>query len=182
MAHIALAQAELKAAAGIKATGRKLEKTRIRLQHRMASGREGRPRPSRSRRRGSSIEAQGLEGHQAIILCHDDEPQAHVHIIVNRVHPATGKSRHPLEFQAETLAMGGRLRAQAREGLLPAARQETTPERRPGRVRAPSPDDAPRVLNSPGRPATIIWGRFFAATAQRQQGRPFARARAGDEA
>src|SRR5205814_5382259 len=40
----------------------------------------------------ASLAAQGLEEHQAIILCHDDEPQAHVHIIVNRVHPATGKA------------------------------------------------------------------------------------------
>src|SRR5713101_7311188 len=39
----------------------------------------------------SSLEAQGLEEHQALILCHTDEPQAHVHVIVNRVHPVTGK-------------------------------------------------------------------------------------------
>src|SRR6267142_1452057 len=56
MAHTALAQAKLKAAAG------------------------------------ASIAAQGLEEHQAIILAHTDEPQGHVHIIVNRVHPVTGKA------------------------------------------------------------------------------------------
>jgi Relaxase/Mobilisation nuclease domain len=36
--------------------------------------------------------ALGLEEHQAIILEHTDEPHEHVHIVVNRVHPETGKA------------------------------------------------------------------------------------------
>ena len=39
-----------------------------------------------------SLKAQELEGYQAIILAHSDEPQQHVHVIVNRVHPETGKA------------------------------------------------------------------------------------------
>jgi hypothetical protein len=91
MAHTALAQAELKAAAGTKATGRKLVKPVFAYSIAWHPG----ERPTKAEQieaARASIEAQGLEGHQAIILCHDDEPQAHVHIIVNRVHPATGKA------------------------------------------------------------------------------------------
>lgn len=39
----------------------------------------------------ASLMALGAEGHQAIIVAHHDEPQPHVHVIVNRVHPDTGK-------------------------------------------------------------------------------------------
>lgn len=39
----------------------------------------------------SSLIALGAEGHQAIIVAHQDEPQPHVHVILNRVHPDTGK-------------------------------------------------------------------------------------------
>ncbi|HEY3618970.1 MAG TPA: relaxase/mobilization nuclease domain-containing protein [Candidatus Sulfotelmatobacter sp.] len=91
MAHTALAQAELKAAAGTKATGRKL-KTPV-FAYSLAWRPGERPTKTEMMEAArSSLEAQGLEQHQAIILCHDDEPQAHVHIIVNRVHPATGKA------------------------------------------------------------------------------------------
>jgi hypothetical protein len=89
MAHTALAQAELKAAAGTKATGRKLKNPVFAYSLAWRPG----EKPSKAEMMEaarSSLEKQGLEEHQAIILCHDDEPQAHVHIIVNRVHPATG--------------------------------------------------------------------------------------------
>jgi Relaxase/Mobilisation nuclease domain len=91
MAHTALAQGHLKAAAGTKATGRKLKKPVFAYSIAWHPG----ERPSKAQMMEaarSSLEAQGLEEHQAIILCHTDEPQAHVHIIVNRVHPATGKA------------------------------------------------------------------------------------------
>jgi hypothetical protein len=32
----------------------------------------------------------GLSEHEAVIVAHNDEPQQHVHVIVNRVHPITG--------------------------------------------------------------------------------------------
>jgi hypothetical protein len=91
MAHTALAQAELKAAAGTKATGRKLKHPVFAYSLAWRPG----ERPAKAEMMEAaraSLKAQGLEQHQAIILCHTDEPQAHVHIIVNRVHPATGKA------------------------------------------------------------------------------------------
>jgi energy-coupling factor transporter ATP-binding protein EcfA2 len=75
----------------VKATGRKLAKPVFAYSIAWHPG----ERPTKAEQleaARSSLEAQGLEEHQAIILCHDDEPQAHVHIIVNRVHPATGKA------------------------------------------------------------------------------------------
>ena len=91
MAHTALAQAELKAAAGVKATGRKL--TKPVFAYSLAWHPDEKPTKAEQLEAArASLEAQGLEEHQAIILCHDDEPQAHVHVIVNRVHPGTGKA------------------------------------------------------------------------------------------
>src|SRR2546429_6859089 len=91
MAHTALAQGHLKAAAGTKATGRKLAKPVFAYSIAWHPG-ERPAKPEMMQAARSSLKAQGLEEHQAIILCHGDEPQAHVHIIVNRVHPATGKA------------------------------------------------------------------------------------------
>lgn len=39
----------------------------------------------------SSLKALGLEGYQAMMIAHHDEPHAHLHLLVNRVHPDTGK-------------------------------------------------------------------------------------------
>src|SRR5258708_9118829 len=91
MAHTALAQAELKAAAGIKATGRKLSKPVLAYSIAWHPG-EKPAKAGMVEAARSSIAAQGLQEHQAIILCPTDEPQAHGHIIVNRVHPVTGKA------------------------------------------------------------------------------------------
>ena len=91
MAHTALAQGHLKAAAGTKATGRKLKKPVF--AYSIAWHPSERPtKAAMMKTARESLKEQGLDEHQAIILCHTDEPQAHVHIIVNRVHPATGKA------------------------------------------------------------------------------------------
>lgn len=39
----------------------------------------------------SSLKALGLEGYQTMMIAHHDEPHAHLHLLVNRVHPDTGK-------------------------------------------------------------------------------------------
>ena len=38
-----------------------------------------------------SLDVLGLSEHQALIVCHTDEPHPHVHVIVNRVSPADGR-------------------------------------------------------------------------------------------
>ena len=39
-----------------------------------------------------SIKALGAQDHQAVIVAHNDESHPHVHVIVNLVHPETGKN------------------------------------------------------------------------------------------
>ena len=91
MATTAMKADELKAAAGIKATGRKL--TKPVLSYSLSW------HPSEKPTKAEQIEAAretlkllGLAEHQALIVAHTDEPHAHVHVIVNRVHPAEGKA------------------------------------------------------------------------------------------
>ena len=37
-----------------------------------------------------SLRVLDLNEHQALIICHTDEPHPHVHLVVNRIHPLTG--------------------------------------------------------------------------------------------
>ena len=45
-----------------------------------------------SRAVDGSLEALGLEGHEALIVAHEDTRHPHVHVIANRVDPETGKT------------------------------------------------------------------------------------------
>ncbi|MEZ6069480.1 MAG: relaxase/mobilization nuclease domain-containing protein [Pirellulales bacterium] len=102
MAATAMNQDLLKEAAGIKKTGRK---SSAHVLHYTLSWHadeaEGLTRDEMLRAVEGSLEALGRsptddrEGqlaseHQALIVCHNDEPQPHVHVIVNRVHPEHG--------------------------------------------------------------------------------------------
>ncbi len=93
MAYTAKEAERLKEASGQKATGRKLERPVLAYslawhpeqnpdkEHMLATARQ-------------SIEALGLTEHEALIVAHRDEPQKHVHVIINRVHPLTGIAAH----------------------------------------------------------------------------------------
>lgn len=83
---------ELKAAAGVKASGRKS------TAHVYAYSLAWHPdeaatldRAEMVRAADQSLKVLGAEGHQALIVCHRDRTHPHVHVIVNRVDPATGK-------------------------------------------------------------------------------------------
>lgn len=83
---------ELKAAAGIKATGRKSS------AHVYAYALSWHPdeagqldRAEMIRAADASLKVLGAEDHQALIVCHIDRAHPHLHVIVNRVHPDTGK-------------------------------------------------------------------------------------------
>lgn len=91
MATTALKAEELKAAAGVKATGRKLTKPALAYSLSWHPSET----PDKAEQIAAAVETLkrlGLSEHQALIVCHKDEPQAHVHVIVNRVHPAEGKA------------------------------------------------------------------------------------------
>ncbi len=52
-------------------------------------------KPSDDEMRAAALEALaalGLDEHQAVIIAHRDEPHPHVHIMVNSVHPVTGRT------------------------------------------------------------------------------------------
>ena len=89
MAYTAMAQAELKEAAGQAVTGKKL--TKPVLAYSLSWHPDEQPtKADQLEAAQATLKVLGLEGHQAVIVCHNDEPQAHVHIIVNRVNPETG--------------------------------------------------------------------------------------------
>lgn len=91
MAYTAMHSNDLKRQSGVKLTGRKLEKPVFVFsvawhpeqepdqEHMLATAQ-------------SAVEKLGLKDYQALYVCHQDEPQAHVHVIVNRVHPEHGKA------------------------------------------------------------------------------------------
>ena len=81
----------LKKLAGVKATGRKLKKPMV--HYSLSWAPDERPGQwSMSRAVDGSLKALGLENHQALVVAHGDQAHRHVHVIVNRVNPETGKA------------------------------------------------------------------------------------------
>lgn len=91
MAWTAMHQADLKTAAGVKATGRKLEKPVHTFMLSWAPGEQPDHEHMIETAKGA-MDALGLADHEAVFIGHDDTDKAHVHIIVNRVHPDHGKA------------------------------------------------------------------------------------------
>ena len=89
MAYTAKEAERLKEASGQKMTGRKLSKPVFAYslswhpeqepdqEHMLATAKQ-------------SLDILGFTEHETVIIAHRDEPQRHVHVIVNRVHPLTG--------------------------------------------------------------------------------------------
>jgi hypothetical protein len=89
MVHTAQSQGELKAASGGKKTGNKL-KTPV-LAYSLSWNPEERPtNEDQLEAARETLKVLGLEGHQAVIVSHNDTPHPHIHVLVNRVHPETG--------------------------------------------------------------------------------------------
>ena len=90
MAATAEAAPDLKRLAGQSAAGRKLENPVCHYSLSWAKD-EAPGRQEMSQAVGESLKALGLEQHQALIVAHGDG-HPHVHVIVNRVDPETGKA------------------------------------------------------------------------------------------
>jgi hypothetical protein len=89
MAYTVYEQARLKEASGQKATGRKLQKPVF--SYSLAWHPEQNPdREHMLETAKKSVAVLGFTEHEMLIVAHRDEPQRHVHVIVNRVHPITG--------------------------------------------------------------------------------------------
>ncbi|WP_111560144.1 relaxase/mobilization nuclease domain-containing protein [Paracoccus sediminilitoris] len=83
---------QLKAEAGIAATGRKAQKPVLAYSlawHPTEAGKLDRAEMSRAA--NDSLRVLGLEKHQAVIVAHRDTAHPHVHVIVNRVSPEDGR-------------------------------------------------------------------------------------------
>jgi hypothetical protein len=91
MAHTALMQDELKAAVGGKTTGRKLTKPVFAYSLSWHPG-ERVTKEEQLEAVRQSLKVLGLEENQVIVISHNDEPHEHVHVLVNRVNPETGKA------------------------------------------------------------------------------------------
>ncbi len=91
MAQTAIDQKHLKRAAGIKATGRKLTKP-VYCYSLSWHPDESPDHDHMIKAAKQSLEAIGMAECQALLIVHNDEPHPHIHILVNRVDPMTGKA------------------------------------------------------------------------------------------
>ncbi|SEN80044.1 Relaxase/Mobilisation nuclease domain-containing protein [Roseovarius tolerans] len=120
MAWTAMHQSEMKQAAGVKATGRKLEKPVY--TYSLAWAQDETPtREEMVTAAQGSLKALGMEDQQAVLVAHKDTQHPHIHVILNRVHPENGKaastSKDHLKLSkwAEGYERGqGKIRVQAR--------------------------------------------------------------------
>lgn len=91
MAHTAMRQNEIKAANGTVRTGRKL--TYPVYTYSLSWAPDEQPTQAQMIEAGQeTLKALGLEGHEVLMVAHNDEPHPHIHLIVNRVNPETGKA------------------------------------------------------------------------------------------
>jgi len=102
MAATALDQDRLKKEAGVKSTGRKSNKHVMHYSlswHEEEAGSLTRDEMLQAVEQSLAVlgrdatdkhRRQYANEHQAMIVCHDDEPHPHVHVVVNRVHPEHG--------------------------------------------------------------------------------------------
>ena len=89
MAYTAKVASRLKQAAGKKRAGDKVEKPVI--SYSLSWHPEQKPdKETMLAAARETITELGLDEHEAMIVAHRDEPQPHVHVIVNRIHPLTG--------------------------------------------------------------------------------------------
>ena len=91
MAATAKAAPDLKRLAGGSPGGRKLAKPVLHYSLSWAQD-ETPDRREMSRAVDGSLEVLGLEGHEALVVAHDDTRHPHVHVVANRVDPETGKA------------------------------------------------------------------------------------------
>jgi len=119
---------ELKKAAGVKNTGRKSN------QHVYAYSLAWHPdeagnldRAEMVRAVDASLKALEADHLQAVLVCHQDQKHPHVHVILNRVDPATGKM-HGFSNDREKLSAWAAAYERERGQIVTPKRQEKHPE------------------------------------------------------
>lgn len=92
MVATSYSQDRLKAEAGIKNTGRKSKDHVLHLSLSWHPDEaNGLTRDEMMKAAAGALKTLGADGHQAMVICHTDERQPHVHILVNRVSPEDGR-------------------------------------------------------------------------------------------
>jgi hypothetical protein len=137
MAHTAMAQAELKAAAGEKATGRKLAKPVSTL---LISWKEG-DAPDKAEQLAAAralLKVLDVDDRQALIVAHNDTRHQHLHIMINRVSPENGIAA-PLSNSQKKLQAWALEYEQARGKIQCPARAEKAEARAKGEAVEPTP-------------------------------------------
>jgi hypothetical protein len=82
---------QLKEAAGIKATGRKLEKPVYTFS--LSWHPSEKPTPQHMKEAGiSALKALKMDHHQVLMVAHNDTEHPHIHLVINRIDPETGKA------------------------------------------------------------------------------------------
>lgn len=105
MAYTAMHSAELKAGAGIKATGRKTDSPVYHLSLSWVPGEQ--PSQTAMMEAGeAALRMLGYAEHEAVYAAHGDKAHMHLHIVVNRIHPLTGKTHNPKDDQKLLQAWG----------------------------------------------------------------------------
>lgn len=101
MAATAMDQERMKKAAGVKATGRKSKDAVLHLTLSWHPT-EKVSRSEMSATADQALKSLGAEGRQVVLVCHNDEPHPHVHLLINRVSSQDGKM---LSSSKEKLAL-----------------------------------------------------------------------------
>ena len=90
MAGTAMDREAIKEAAGVKASGRSSDK--VVQTYSLSWHPDEQPGKAEMLTAArESLKVLGIEDRQALIVCHNDEPHPHIHVIVNRVSPADGR-------------------------------------------------------------------------------------------
>jgi hypothetical protein len=130
MAYTAMEHDRLKEASGHKATGRKLEKPVF--TYSLAWHPEQDPDKEHMLETAKKTLAMlNLTGHEALIIAHRDEPQRHVHVVVNRVHPLTGIAAD-LSYSKSKFSEFARLYEQEHGKIYCLQREENYQKRKQG--------------------------------------------------
>lgn len=97
-----LRRAALKKAAGLAATGRDNKSPVLHMT--LSWHADDAPSADHMKETAfSALKAIGLEEHQALIAAHSDKDHLHVHLVINTVHPETGRTA-PMKYTRERLS------------------------------------------------------------------------------
>lgn len=182
---------QLKAAAGVKASGRKSTAHVYAYSLAWHPDEAGRlDRAEMMRAAEGSLKALNAEHLQAVIVCHQDQKHPHLHVILNRVDPATGRmfstsndrlklSDWANQYERERGQIVTPKREEKRQIRAEFAKaQEAKAERSPNRK--PRQERQPRPISSSANPAAML--KEFQEAQKVQHRQQFAALAAGNKA